>query len=1102
MQEAALSYVETIPQQERRIASSSSRVPSSLPDAKLGHSALGRLKNKSRFNSPGQGRKISYSHDTEMAIATHIREKLTRGEKVTVQYACSYAKQLVCRENPSFVASSGWAHRFLARHNITLQTSPRYKIRNAEAGHVIDYKGRPLSYSPETDLAIADFVRDQQSKGSTVTNSRLRNYARQLVQKESPTFTASASWAQNFLLRHRLSLNPSDGALKVHKAAACQQEQTASAIACQAGTPTAVMSVSQASPDSSISNYSLFQPLSVFSESQASIHSKHSEKPKDQPPFPCEGEVAEGGSGLTNPSLLLYSPQNPQPAPLLSTDNLARVLIQGDSGNLTLDSAAGGSFSQASQTTMSQSWVSSPAGMSSLPLGTEERVLPASCRPLSYPKETDDALAAWVKGQQSIGLCVTFSKLREQAKKMIQPENPNFHASVGWVTPFLLRNGLDLSINKKNIARTFAEGCRGAPIHDTRPSLQDDLEEIDLPVTTKRSTSKPRFTLGEKYDVVCLIRQYNLSLQHSSRVLGIAVSTLSGWVKMVGDRGLQQDTTKQAMATKAVTKDEGSLFLKDKEDIVAEWVATHMHQGHCVTVSDIQNYVQSLLAATDDSTFVPTPQWVEGVLQRHEIYLPKSPQLMQGDSLQGGSHAESHLDEDSEKPLPPDTEQYLAEWVKQQVTDRGRLPIRELQEFTESVVCEHYPSFSVPMEWVFKFLVKHKLQLEPKPVLPDKLPPDLMRSGSKRTALECQGDPSLAYQDGPDRVKMPKADEQSASDSVFNCSYTQAPTTSSTDVLLSLPSMVPPTPECPASPLSLVAGKPAREFTRAEKEKVVRYANSTTLQKAALRYGVAAPTVWRWRMELKMYSPRYTADHKRLIIEFADKNTSREASQKFGISTKTIHNWRKSLIQEPGPSRSPPGSSSFSSIYGSTLDAEGRQKSLPLAEMGTCQPFDFMMLGDSGGGGMAVSSQQAASVALTSTSMSKPMEVALMSPDCDMEYDIDSAGEPQGGDYLSRWRPEEKIEILKYAQIHTPKLASERFGVKLSTIFQWMKTMGSPPVSAADVSVYLNSPFLGENLQQGQMDTLPSHSMVAGKSFVLFTVLLCHLRQHQWSEFL
>ena len=1091
MQQPTSPYIGTLSQQEHmhRMAGESpspSCGPSSLPDTKLVHSALGRLRNKSRFNSPGQGRKISYSTDTDMAIATHIREKLARGEKVTVQYACSYAKQMVCGENPTFVASSGWAHRFLARHNIALQTLPRYKIRNAEAGHVIDYKGRPLSYSPETDLAIADFVREQQAKGSTITNSRLRSYARQLIQKESPTFTASASWAQNFLLRHRLSLNPSDVApLKIPETAACppsqQQEQRASAMPCQASTSTSAMSAGQASPPgSSISTYSLFQTLSDFSESQASVHSKDTEKAKEQQPqFSCEGDGAEAGSGLANPSLLLYSPQNPPPAPLLSTDNLARVLMQGDSCSLTLDSAAGGNFSQASQTKMSQSWVTPPASISSLPLGTEERVLPASCRPLSYPKETDDALAEWVKEQQSMGLCVTFSKLREQAKKLIQPENPNFHASVGWVTPFLLRNKLDLSINKKNIALALIEGNRAEAMHSTQPSLQDELEAVELPVTTKRTTSKPRFTLGEKYDIVCLIKQYDLSLQHSSRVLGVAVSTLSGWVKMVESRGLQQDTTKQAVSTKALTEDKGSA---NKEDVVAEWVATHRHQGHCVTVSDIQNYAQTLVAATEDPTFVPTPQWAEGVLQRQEIHLPKAVHLTQEGSLQGGSApVEPLAGEDSEKPLPPNTEQYLTEWIKQQVTDRGKLPIRELQEFTESVVCEHYPSFTVPLEWVFRFLLKHKLQLEPKPVLPDKLPPDLMRSGSKRTVLECEGDPSLAYHNVPDREKMSKAEEQPTSDSVFTCNYTQAPTSASTDILLSLPSMVQPTPDHPDSPPTLIPSKPAREFTRQEKERVVQYANNTTLQKAALKYGVAAPTVWRWRMELKMYSPRYTAENKRLIIEFADKNTAREASQKFGISTKTIHNWRKSLLQETGPPQSPPGAPSFSAIYSSTLDAEGRQKGLPLAEVGTNQPFDFMMLGDGGGGGLAVSSQQTTSAPLTSTSMSKPMGVVLMPQDCDLEYDIDSAGEGQGSAYLSRWRPEERVEILKYAQIHTPKLASQRFGVKSSTIFQWMKTMGTPPVSTADVSVYLNSPFLAGSLQQGQMDTLASHSMVTSK---------------------
>ncbi len=79
--------------------------------------------------------------------------------------------------------------------------------------------------------------------------------------------------------------------------------------------------------------------------------------------------------------------------------------------------------------------------------------------------------------------------------------------------------------------------------------------------------------------------------------------------------------------------------------------------------------------------------------------------------------------------------------------------------------------------------------------------------------------------------------------------------------------------------------KPAREFSSDEKEEVVRYANATTLQKAAVRYGVAAPTVWRWRVELKLHQPKYTTMQKRYIIKFAEANSLKEAS------TRSVRLW-------------------------------------------------------------------------------------------------------------------------------------------------------------------------------------------------------------------
>ena len=71
--------------------------------------------------------------------------------------------------------------------------------------------------------------------------------------------------------------------------------------------------------------------------------------------------------------------------------------------------------------------------------------------------------------------------------------------------------------------------------------------------------------------------------------------------------------------------------------------------------------------------------------------------------------------------------------------------------------------------------------------------------------------------------------------------------------------------------------------------------NATTLQKAAIKYGVAAPTVWRWRVELKLHQPKYSAMQKKYIIKFAETNSLKEAAQRYGITGKTIQNWRKAL---------------------------------------------------------------------------------------------------------------------------------------------------------------------------------------------------------------
>lgn len=78
------------------------------------------------FNTPGQGRKITYSRELDHKIADWVRDMLVRGERATVQDICHYARGLIQQENPDFTASTGWAQRFLTRHKIDLGSQVTY----------------------------------------------------------------------------------------------------------------------------------------------------------------------------------------------------------------------------------------------------------------------------------------------------------------------------------------------------------------------------------------------------------------------------------------------------------------------------------------------------------------------------------------------------------------------------------------------------------------------------------------------------------------------------------------------------------------------------------------------------------------------------------------------------------------------------------------------------------------------------------------------------------------------------------------------------------------------------------------------------------------
>lgn len=69
---------------------------------------------------------------------------------------------------------------------------------------------------------------------------------------------------------------------------------------------------------------------------------------------------------------------------------------------------------------------------------------PGAGRPLTYPKEVENELVAWILGMLDLHLPVSILAMQEKAKKVIQPHNPTFTASRGWIEKFFKRHRFSL----------------------------------------------------------------------------------------------------------------------------------------------------------------------------------------------------------------------------------------------------------------------------------------------------------------------------------------------------------------------------------------------------------------------------------------------------------------------------------------------------------------------------------------------------------------------------------------------------------------------------------------------------------------------------------
>ena len=1213
--------------------------------------------NNPKFNSPGQGRKISYSKETDEAIVAYFKEQVGEGnDKFTVQDLCNFAKELVKKENPSFNASTGWAYRFLSRHNLVLPNSPKVRTKKKKADISVDYRGRPLSYSISTDAKLAEWVRQQQASSIQVSNTQLRNYARNLITKENPNFTASASWSQNFLLRHHLHLDSNKYVQYKHDP------------------PKDLPSTSSSSrPDDSQSlggflgaswqESSGFQDAGITGEVGDNMDAGDGRPNISSHAHECLGIVGLAGdrdTNITSSSSLYQDVTNPTVGSMIDTNDysggsansstdvalalayLNRLTSDMASTSQATTSIPGGMFDRSFSDSVTSTAISvsdiatavaghtagndslgifcgsdgppiTPTGTSnqfinpenlvisnlmdadgnlldsasSSILGVTNPTLSSSCtsqlsslpssvttsKSLSYATETDNVLAEWVTKQQSAGERVTFSKLRGYAKQLIQQENPHFNASVGWVTPFLLRHNLDLSKNKKKKSRNISQlddmqmdvgssfpsdsvdvsapssglQCELVSVEDSvtsaleqdalahggleRNSLQQNTSDIgrEAPLSKEntdfhqqfghdlaavadstrksKAQSKPRHTLPEKIEVVNLMRAYGMSLQATSRVLGVAVSTLCGWVKMMEQKRPQIEAmfNKQGKFLNLHGAGRPLSYSGEKDKQIAQWVISQQDTGNHITVKEVCQYACSVIQE-ENPNFVASISWARKFLKRHDIKLAgisvrKSSHQLAGDESNserlysetvGGSNSNSaslvgqtievesiedlgmpssvvtseitvsipeasHEPDDElsqleslpmsgddssqsellvlEKPeynIAPEIEAYLVQWTREKVSSTGCLSIQTFCSYAEELIIPTDRLFVATLDWAFRFLYKHNLQLEPRPMVME----------SERRRILCEEDDNSNNELAPKNMcfGVSEAITIPSSEALFSYSDSQGDTKENemTDK---------PTP---LQQELAEKSKAAREFSTAEKEEVVRYANAYTLQKAAMKYGVAAPTVWRWRLELKLNSPRYNLEQKKKIIRYAGQKSLKEAAAKFGLSTKTIQNWRK-MFSSAGDDSQGPSSKRHCASQVRPLDST----ELSLASMdaqsytldhtyattpSTSQDHSITSMMDTEQLMNSCATMPQPDCTPSSSSASN-IEVIMMPQECDIEYDIstDTRMTAATKQSIAKWSLKDKVEILKFALEHSIREAGEKFGVKSSTLYNWKK---------------------------------------------------------------
>ena len=149
-------------------------------------------------------------------------------------------------------------------------------------------------------------------------------------------------------------------------------------------------------------------------------------------------------------------------------------------------------------------------------------------RPITYPLEVENDLIRWILELRDLHVPVSVLALQEKAKGVVQPHNPDFNATRGWVAKFFQRNRLSLhsrtSVSQKlprqleeSISKFYADAGRFMRIGKYPRSLVGNMDET--PAFFDMVPTKSICKIGSRE---CVVRTSGNDKKHITIILSAA----------------------------------------------------------------------------------------------------------------------------------------------------------------------------------------------------------------------------------------------------------------------------------------------------------------------------------------------------------------------------------------------------------------------------------------------------------------------------------------------------------------------------------------------------------------------------------------------------